>query len=99
MGRGIVLLIVAVASLAPGPISAQGRAGDPAAYTPPRTADGKPDLQGVWQVLNTAAWDIQDHPARLGVPAGQGVVDGNDIPYQEWAAAKKKQNFEQRLTA
>src|SRR5678810_510350 len=31
------------------------------AYRAPRTADGKPDLQGIWQVLNTAAWDIQDH--------------------------------------
>ncbi|PYS53371.1 MAG: hypothetical protein DMG13_12975 [Acidobacteria bacterium] len=41
----------------------------------PRTVDGRPNLQGIWQVLNTAAWDIQDHPARLGVPAGQGVVD------------------------
>jgi len=77
----------------------QAPAAKPQAYTPPRTADGKPDLQGIWQVLNTAAWDIQDHPARLDVPAGQGVVDGNDIPYQPWAAAKKKENFENRLTA
>ena len=43
----------------------------------PRTADGQPNLQGIWQVLNTAAWDIQDHQARLGVPAGQGVVECN----------------------
>ena len=48
----------------------------------PRTADGKPDLSGIWQVLNTAAWDIQDHAASLGVPGGQGVVEGNEIPYQ-----------------
>jgi len=56
-------------------------------------------LQGIWQVLNTAAWDIQDHQARLGVPAGQGVVEGNEIPYQPWAVVKKKENFENRLTA
>ena len=49
-------------------------------------------------MLNTAAWDIQDHSARLGVPAGQGVVEGNEIPYQPWAAARKKENFEKRLT-
>ena len=97
--RLIVSLIVAFVISAPEQISGQVRAGDPAAYRPPRTANGKPDLQGVWQVLNTAAWDIQDHPARPGVPAGQAVVEGNDIPYQDWAAARKKENFEQRLTA
>ena len=54
----------------------------------PRTADGKPDLSGIWQVLNTAAWDIQDHAASLGVPGGQGVVEGNEIPYQPSALAR-----------
>ena len=74
-----------------------------------RTADGKPDLNGIWQVLNTANWDIQEHAARPGqvvalgavgaVPAGPGVVEGNEIPYLPAAAAKKKENFENRLTA
>ncbi len=71
-----------------------------------KTASGHPDLQGIWQVMNTAAWDIQDHtgqrfpglPARFAMPAGQGVVEGNDIPYQPWALAKKKENFDKRLT-
>jgi hypothetical protein len=98
--RFLCLLVVAVlSSAAPSLIFAQPRAGNAAAYTPPRTPDGKPDLQGVWQVLNTAAGDIQDHSARLGVPAGQGVVEDNVIPYQPWAAAKRKENFEKRLTA
>jgi len=64
-----------------------------------RTSDGKPNLQGIWQVLNTAAWDIQDHQARLGVPAGQGIVDGNELPYLPAALAKKRANFENRATA
>jgi len=64
-----------------------------------RTPDGKPDLSGIWQVLNTAAWDIQDHTATKGVPAGQGVVEGNEIPYQPAAAAKKRENFQNRATA
>ncbi len=80
--------------LAPSSTSAQSAA----PYTPPRTADGRPDLQGIWQVLNTASWDIQDHGASLGVPAGLGVVDGNEIPYQPWALAKRKENSANRAT-
>jgi len=57
------------------------------------------DLNGIWQALNTAAWDLQDHTGQLGVPPGQGVVEGNEIPYMPWAAAKKKENFASRKTA
>jgi hypothetical protein len=67
--------------------------------TLPRTADGKPNLQGIWQVRNRAAYDLQDHHARHGMPAGKGVVDGGEIPYQPWAAAKKLENFTNRQTA
>ena len=100
MRRRFICLLGAaiVSSGAPASVAAQVRAGASPTYTAPRTPDGKPDLQGVWQALNTAAWDIQDHSARLGVPAGQGVVEGNEIPYQPWAAARKKDNFEKRLT-
>ena len=59
-------------------------------------AASHPDLSGIWQVMNTAAWDIQDHQARQGVPAGIGVVDDGNIPYQPWAMAKKRENFEKR---
>jgi hypothetical protein len=86
------MIAVAVLSVTPIPVAGQ-------IFTPPRTPDGKPNLQGIWQALNTAAWDIQDHPARLGVPAGQGVIEGNEIPYRPEALAKKRQNFENRLTA
>ena len=86
------VIAVAVLSAAPIPAAAQ-------VFTPPRTPDGKPNLQGIWQALNTAAWDIQDHQAQLGVPAGQGVVEGNEIPYQPAALAKKRENFTNRLTA
>jgi hypothetical protein len=78
-----------------------------AAYSPPRVLGTQPDLQGLWQVMNTAAWDIQDHgaerypglPARFSVPAGPGVVDGNDLPYLPAALAKKQENFRNRATA
>jgi hypothetical protein len=61
--------------------------------------DGKPNLNGIWQAVNTAAWDIQAHSAQLGVPAGLGVVEGNEIPYQPSALARKQENFKNRLTA
>ena len=90
---GWMIATVAVFSLASAAAVGQG----PTALR--RTSDGKPDLSGVWQVLNTAAWDIQDHRGRVGVPAGQGVVEGNDIPYQPWALAKRQENFANRATA
>jgi hypothetical protein len=34
------------------------------AYRAPRTPDGKPDLNGIWQALNEANWDIELHMAR-----------------------------------
>lgn len=71
-------------------------AGQSSTYTPPRTRDGQPDLQGVWQVLNTAAWDLEDHGASLGVPAGRGVVEGGVIPYQPWALKQKQEHFANR---
>ena len=64
----------------------------------PRASDGKPDLTGVWEALTTANDDIQDHAARLGVPAGQGIVEGNEIPYKPGALAKKQQNARNRET-
>ena len=69
------------------------------------TLGGRPNLNGIWQALNSANWDIQEHAARpgppqlgalLAAPAGLGVVEGNEIPYQPWALDKKKQNFEKR---
>ncbi len=87
---GISLLVAAAA----GRLAAQGQSA-----AVPRTADGKPDLSGIWQVLNTAAWDIQDHAASLGVPGGQGVVEGNEIPYQPSALARKRENYANRRTA
>jgi hypothetical protein len=87
-----------------------------------RTADGKPNLNGIWQVTNTANWDLLPHAVRpavaqpgvyanhpvlaapvlaLGavglVPAGPGVVEGNEIPYTPAAAAMKRDNAEHWL--
>jgi hypothetical protein len=64
----------------------------------PRMADGKPNLSGIWQAMNTAAWDIQDHSPSLGVPAGIGVVEGNEIPYRPEALKKRQENYAKRDT-
>jgi len=79
-------------------------------YRAPRLAGTQsPDLNGIWQALNSANWDLEPHaasasafPALLGAigaePAGQGVVEGGKIPYQPWAEARKKENFARRFT-
>jgi hypothetical protein len=48
------------------------------AYRAPRTADGKPDLNGIWQALNTANFNLEAHAARpalslLPAPGRSGV--------------------------
>src|SRR5437763_14417261 len=64
-------------------------------FSPARTSDGKPNLQGYWNnQAGAAPWDIEPHPASFQVPAGDGViVDPLDkrIPYQPWALEKRNQ--------
>jgi hypothetical protein len=83
----------------PGTVASQAQAVAAQAYTPPRTPSGQPDLQGIWQVVNSAASDIEDHSPSLGTPGGYGVVEGGRIPYLPAALAQKQQNFEKRATA
>jgi hypothetical protein len=76
-------------------------------YRAPRTADGKANLNGIWQALNTANWDVRPHAAAQGpvlalgaefsIPPGIGVVEGGEIPYLPAAAQKQKENFANRL--
>ena len=113
-------VVVAILALAVTPTRGQA----PAEYRAPRMADGHPNLNGIWQAVNTANWDIQAHgvrpalavrPGRVAgtmvpaapviafgavgaVPAGFGIVEGDEIPYQPWAAAKKRENADNWLT-
>ena len=74
----------------------------------PRTTGGKPDLNGIWQVLNEANWNLEAHNASQGavdtlgaigaVAPGIGVVDGGKIPYLPSALEQRKQNFADRRT-
>jgi hypothetical protein len=55
-----------------------------------RSSDGKPDLSGLWLADTLAPWDVEDHGAAYGIPAGKGVVVGDSkIPYQDWALPKR----------
>jgi len=81
--------------------------GQTPAYRAPRAPDGKPNLNGIWQAINTAHWDIEAHSpspslvrelgAAGAVPGGVGVVEGGDIPYLPEALAKKKESSANRL--
>jgi len=134
MGLGAAAIVAAAAAVAALLwLRSPPVAGQTEPYQAPRTADGRTDLNGIWQAVNTAHYDLQAHPARPalaliparphagvpglnratpvelpapavralgaagGVPAGEGVVEGNDIPYQPWAAAQKKENAEHWL--
>lgn len=65
----------------------------------PLNANKQPDLQGVWQVLNSAAENLESHPASKGIPAGLSVVEGNTIPYNPEALAQRKDNQQNSATA
>ena len=98
-GKWTSLATIIAASLVMSVSSADGQA--------PRTADGRPNLNGIWQSINTANWDVEPHAAgpslvrELGaivaVPAGLGVVEGGEIPYRPEARAKRDENRRNRL--
>jgi hypothetical protein len=70
---------------------------------------GKPNFTGLWQAMTGANWDIQDHSSEPGpfyqlgaafaVPAGQGIVENNDIPYKPEALEQRRLNRLNRWTA
>ena len=98
---GALSLAVAL-SLSQLPAGAQpARGGAQASPTTaiPRTREGKPDLSGIWQAsMSAASYDILPHAAGKDGPAGQGIVEGNEIPYQLEALKKKQENYANRQT-
>ncbi len=68
----------------------------------PKTADGKPDFNGIWQAIGSAHWNVEPHAADFGplaelgaigaIPAGLGVVEGGNIPYTADARTKQLEN-------
>jgi hypothetical protein len=92
ISAGVVATLVAVVLLWPG---ARAQAPETGWRYAPVPA-GQPDFQGVWKVWNHAQYDVEDHSARPGIPAGKGVVvdppDGR-IPYLPWALKQREENY------
>jgi hypothetical protein len=74
-----------------------------AAPARPARIAGKPNLNGIWQSLSGANWNLEDHSAtdlkqfwQLGaiaaVPAGQSVVEGGTIPYTPAGLKQREEN-------
>src|SRR5687767_13900030 len=70
----------------------------------PARIGGKPNLNGIWQAVNEAHWNLEGHSAeslaefatKMGavaaIPAGNSVVVGGTIPYRPEALAKRAEN-------
>ena len=65
--------------------------------------DGKPNLNGLWEAVNTANWNLEAHSAEaipgfegLGaiaaIPAGISYVEGGKIPYLPEALEQRERN-------
>jgi len=69
-------------------------------FTPPRTADGQPDMQGYWRGQGGGVENIEEHAGNGDVNAGPTWVvntpDGK-VPYQMWALEQRKENWEQYI--
>jgi hypothetical protein len=103
-----ILLLVACSPQQPTSPVATPPVATPEADGLVRTADGKPDLSGVWQAMTTANWNLEPHAASQGasevlgaigaVPPGVGVVEGELIPYLPAALKQRELNFASRRT-
>jgi hypothetical protein len=100
MPVGMVSVLAQAPVTDPGAPTGAGRGGRgrgaPQAPAGPvkRLADGKPDIQGIWDATSfAAAYDVEDHPSEFEIPAGKGVIvdpPNGKIPYQPWAETKKE---------
>jgi len=86
-----IALIVTLCGVS-APVLAQTKAGG---YSPPRLSDGKPDLNGIWEVRAKVDADLE------GKIGGKNIIvdpaDGK-IPYKPEALAQRKANNQKRAT-
>jgi len=72
LARSVATAIVAGVAGAVLAVTALPVAGQAQTYRPPRLADGHPDLNGVWQTITEANYDIQMHAARPAMALREG---------------------------
>jgi hypothetical protein len=105
VGAGLHIGVVPAAAQAAQTLPSSGQF--PAYRAPRLPGTNEPNLNGIWQALTSADWDIQGHDAQAGLhpelegtydaqPAGQSIVEGGEIPYKPEMLAKKRANFEKR---
>src|SRR5215470_9198973 len=80
----VVVVPTVLRGQAPAAPAGRGAAPAAAARVPRTRGDNKPDLNGIWQVMVGANWNLEDHGASAGpffqegavgaIPAGQSVV-------------------------
>jgi hypothetical protein len=104
MVAGTIAAAVAIVSLTEMPISGQARAGGaPAQAARPARIGKAPNINGIYQAINSANWNLEDHPAQgldqfwqLGaiaaIPAGMSLIDGGTIPYRPEALKTREAN-------
>lgn len=96
IGRSVGLVSALLAVLAPAAPGAQG----PAIQPTPRTADGRPDLTGVYQAsTRRGAWDFEvpgDEPGQSGRSTPVNASARDAIPYQDWAREKAQEYLNRR---
>jgi hypothetical protein len=73
-----------------------------AAQARPARIAGKPNINGIYQAITTANWNLEDHSAQatkfweLGaigaIPPGMSVVEGGTIPYKPAALKQRDAN-------
>lgn len=87
--------VLAAAATCMGPVLAQSER--------PETLGGHPNLNGIWQALNSAHWNLEAHNAEAldafwqmgaiaAIPAGTSVVREGTIPYLPDALELRNQN-------
>jgi hypothetical protein len=113
----VSLTVMPLSGQAPAAGAGQGRAGAagqgraqgaaPAArpattVTQPARIAGHPNINGIYQAMTNAYWNLEDHPAQatefwqLGaigaIPPGMSIVDGGTIPYKPAALKQRDEN-------
>lgn len=77
----------------------------------PATIGGHPNINGIWQTMNEAKWDLEPHSAQtnpnraaeralgaqVAIPASLGVVEGGNIPYTADALETRNEKRESGL--